>query len=217
MASDRQLQQDVLDELEFEPSFDAAHIGVTAEDGVITLTGHVSSYGAKLAAESAARRVKGVRAIAEEIEVRLPSDKKRADDEIAARALSILNWDAAVPANQVTVKVEKGILTLSGEVDWQFEKNLAETLVRRLSGVAGVINTIMLRPHVSAADVKDKIIKAFHRTAALEAAKIDVEVAGSTVTLKGQVQDWTERDAAERAAWSALGVSKVVDQIRVIH
>lgn len=217
MTSDRQLRQDVVDELEFEPSFDAAHIGVAAQDGVITLTGHVSSYGAKLAAEMAARRVKGVRAIAEEIEVRLPSDKRRSDDEIAGRALAILNWDAAVPSDGITVKVEKGILTLSGEVDWQFEKQQAERLVRRLTGVAGVINTIKLRPHVSAADVKDEIVKAFHRTAALEAAKIDVEVAGSTVTLKGQVQDWSERDAAARAAWSASGVSKVVDQIRVEH
>jgi osmotically-inducible protein OsmY len=217
MTSDRQLRQDVLDELEFEPSFDAAHIGVAAQDGVVTLTGHVSSYGAKLAAERAARRVKGVRAIAEEIEVRLPFDKKRSDDEIATRALSILNWDAAVPADRITVKVEQGVITLSGEVDWQFQKDLAANLVRRLGGVASVINTITLRPHASAEDVKDKILKAFHRTAALEAASIHVDVSGSTVTLKGRVRDWSERDAAERAAWSALGVSKVVDEIRVQH
>jgi osmotically-inducible protein OsmY len=217
MTSDRQLRQDVLDELEFEPSFDAAHVGVAVEDGVVTLTGHVSSYGAKLAAEQAVRRVKGVRAIAEEIEVRLPSDKRRADDEIAARALSILNWDSVVPSDGITVKVEKGILTLSGEADWQFEKEQAERLVRRLGGVAGVINMIMLRPHATAADVKEKIVKAFHRTAALEATSIDVEVDGGTVTLKGQVRDWSERDTAERAAWSALGVSKVIDRIRVQH
>ncbi|MBV8169622.1 MAG: BON domain-containing protein [Alphaproteobacteria bacterium] len=217
MASDRQLRQDVLDELEFEPSFDAWHIGVTAQEGVVTLTGHVSSYGAKLAAEQAARRVKGVLAIAEEIEVRLPADKKRADDEIAGRALAILNWDATIPAAGITVTVQKGILTLSGEVDWQFEKNQAERLVRRLGGVAGVINAIKLRPPVSATNVKDEIVKAFHRTAALEAAAIDVEVAGSTVTLKGRVHDRSERDAAERAAWSARGVAKVVDQIRVQH
>jgi osmotically-inducible protein OsmY len=142
MSSDLQLRQDVLDELEFEPSVNAAHIGVGANRGVITLTGFVTNYAEKAAAERAARRVKGVNAIAEEIEVRLPSDAKRSDDEIAARALDILKWQVGVPADRIRVKVEKGTVTLTGEVDWQFQKTDAEHVVHKLTGVASVVNQI---------------------------------------------------------------------------
>src|SRR6516162_5924921 len=143
MSSDLELRQDVLDELEFEPSVNAAHIGVTANHGVVTLTGFVTSYAEKTAAERAARRVKGVRAIAEEIEVRLPSDTKRADDEIAARAVDILKWQVGVPADRIGVKVEKGVVTLTGEVDWQFQKTEAEYAVHKLTGVTHVANQIL--------------------------------------------------------------------------
>ncbi len=217
MVGDRELQQDVLDELDFEPSLDAAHIGVTARDGVVTLSGHVANYAEKITAEQAARRVKGVRGIAEEIVVRLPSEKKRADDEIATRALNILNWDVAVPSDQVTIKVENGIVTLMGTVDWQYQKTQAETAVRRLTGVTGVVNQIALRTQVNATDVRDTIVKAFQRAAQLEAASIAVNVIGGKVTLTGRVHDWTERDTAERAAWSVPGVSEVHDQIEVRH
>ena len=139
MSSDLQLRQDVFDELEFEPSVNAAHIGVTANHGVVTLTGFVTSYAEKTAAERAARRVKGVKAIAEEIEVRLPSDTKRGDDEIAARAVDILKWQVGLPADRISVKVEKGIVTLTGEVDWQFQKTEADHVVHKLSGVVGVL------------------------------------------------------------------------------
>lgn len=216
MVSDMELQQRVLDELAFEPSVDAAHIGVVASGGVVTLTGHVASYAEKLAAEAAARHVKGVRGIAEEIEVRLPNDKKRADDEIAKRALHILDW-VSVPSDHLTVRVEKGILTLMGEVDWRHEKLQAEAVVRRLSGVVGVINQIRLRPQLSAEDVRDQIVRAFQRNAEIDASTIAVDVAGGRVTLTGSVSDWTELDVAERAAWSVPGVADVIDEITLRH
>jgi osmotically-inducible protein OsmY len=215
MTSDHQLRQDVLDELDFEPTVNAAHIGVGANAGVVTLTGFVSSYGEKLAAERAARRVKGVKAIAEEIEIRLPSDKKVADDEIAGRAVDILKWRVGFPANRISVKVEKGIVTLTGDVDWRFQKNEAEAAVHNLSGVAGVANLIRLNSPVPIAEVKDKIQKALHRSADLDASRITVHTDGGKVVLSGKVHAWYERDIVERAAWSAPGVTEVQDHILI--
>ena len=144
--SDIQLRQNVLDELEFEPSIDAAHIGVTVDDGVVTLTGHLSSYAEKIAAEEAVRRVKGVRAIAEEIEVRYPGQKQTSDDEIAKRALNILQWDTFLPHENIRLTVHKGLVTLTGEVQWYFQKSGAEKAIRKLSGVTGVVNDITVKP-----------------------------------------------------------------------
>ena len=215
MSSDLQLRQDVLDELEFEPSVNAAHIGVTANHGVVTLTGFVTSYAEKTMAERAVRRVKGVKAIAEEIEVRLPSDLKRADDEVAARAIDILKWQVGVPADRIKVTVEKNVVTLSGEVDWQFQKTEADHVVHKLSGVAGVLNQIRVASPVHAIEVKEKIEKALQRSAELEASRITVETEGGRVILKGKVHAWYERDIAERAAWSAPGVTEVVDRLTI--
>jgi osmotically-inducible protein OsmY len=215
MISDLQLRQDVLDELEFEPSVNAAHIGVTANHGVVTLTGFVMSYAEKTAAERAVRRVKGVKAIAEEIEVRLPSDTKRADDEIAARAIDILKWQVGVPADQIKVTVEKGVVTLTGEVDWQFQRTEADHVVHKLSGVADVVNQIRVASPVHAIEVKEKIERALQRSAELEASRITVETEGGRVILKGRVHAWYERDIAERAAWSAPGVTEVQDRITI--
>jgi osmotically-inducible protein OsmY len=215
MISDLELRQDVLDELEFEPSVNAAHIGVTANKGVVTLTGFVTSYAEKAAAERAARRVKGVKAIAEEIEVRLPSDIKRADDEIAARAIDILKWQVGLPAERLAVKVEKGIVTLTGEVDWQYQKVDAEHVVHKLSGVVDVVNQIRVAAPVYASDVKGKIRKALQRSADVEASRITVETDGGRVILSGKVRAWYERDLAERAAWSAPGVTEVHDQLTI--
>jgi osmotically-inducible protein OsmY len=215
MSSDLALRQDVLDELEFEPSVNAAHIGVTANHGVVTLTGFVTSYAEKTMAERAARRVKGVKAIAEEIEVRLPSDLKRADDEVAARAIDILKWQVGVPAERIKVKVEKGVVTLTGDVDWQFQKTEADHVVHKLSGVAGVLNQIRVASPVHAIEVKEKIEKALQRSAELEASRITVETEGGRVILKGKVHAWYERDIAERAAWSAPGVTEVVDRLTI--
>jgi osmotically-inducible protein OsmY len=215
MTTDLQLRQDVLDELEFEPSVNAAHIGVAANRGVVTLTGFVTSYAEKAAAERAARRVKGVKAIAEEIEVRLPSDTKRADDEIAARAVDILKWQVGLLADRLTVKVEKGIVTLTGDVEWQFQKMDAEHVVHKLSGVIGVVNQIRVAAAVNAFDIKEKIQKALQRSAEVEASRINVHTEGGRVILSGRVRAWYERDMAERAAWSAPGVTEVQDQLTI--
>jgi osmotically-inducible protein OsmY len=196
MISDLQLRQDVLDELEFEPSVNAAQIGVTANRGVVTLTGFVTNYAEKAAVERAARRVKGVRAIAEEIEVRLPSDTKRADDEIAARAVDILKWHVGFPADRIAVKVEKGIVTLTGDVDWQFQKTDAEHVVHKLTGVVNVVNQIRVTSAVRASEVKEKIQKALERSADVEASRITVQTEGGRVVLSGKVRAWYERDIA---------------------
>lgn len=215
MTSDLQLRQDVLDELEFEPSIDAAHIGVTANRGVVTLDGFVESYAEKSAAERAARRVRGVKAIADEIEVRLPSDQKRSDDEIASRAIDILKWQVGFPAERIEITVEKGFVTLRGDVEWQFQKTEAGEAVHKLTGVVSVINQIRVASPVRALAVKETIEKALHRNTDVEAATITVETDGGKVVLGGKVRAWYERDIAERAAWSTPGVVEVQDRIAV--
>ncbi|HKY17489.1 MAG TPA: BON domain-containing protein [Rhizomicrobium sp.] len=214
--NDSILRQNVIDELEFEPAVDAAHIGVAVEDGVVTLSGHVGSYAEKLAAEKAVKRVKGVRALAEGIKVRFPEDKKTSDDEIAHRAITILKWSAVVPPNAVMVKVQDGWVTLSGEVDWQHQRWTAENLVRRLSGIHGVMNSIKLKHKVEPRDVKRKIENALRRSAEIVSERIQVSVEdGRSVALDGSVHDWEERDAVERAAWSVPGVTRVIDRLRI--
>jgi osmotically-inducible protein OsmY len=213
--SDLQLRQDVIDELEFEPSVNAAHIGVVANKGVVTLSGFVTSYAEKAAAERATRRVRGVKAIAEEIEVRLSSDTKRADDEIAARAIDILKWQVGLPADRIKVKVEKGVVTLTGDVDWQFQKADAEYAVHKLTGVAHVANQIRVASGVHASEIREKIQKALQRSAEVEASRITVQTEGGRVVLSGKVRAWYERDIAERAAWSAPGVTEVQDHLKI--
>jgi osmotically-inducible protein OsmY len=216
MISEHQLRQDVLDELDFEPSINAAHIGVGVNAGVVTLSGFVSSYREKLAAERAARRVKGVKAIAEGIEVRLPSDKKTADDEIAGRAVDILKWRVGFPADRISVKVEKGLVSLTGEVDWQFQKTEAEAAVHHLTGIVGVVNLIQVRSTLHDTEVKEKIQNALRRSAELDASRITVQAeGGGKVVLGGKVHAWYERDLAEQAAWAAPGVTAVVDRILI--
>lgn len=213
---DLSLRENVLSELEFEPSVNAAHIGAAVEKGVVTLTGHVGSYAEKLAAERVVQRVKGVRAIAQEIEVRLPSDKKTSDDEIAQRAVNLIGWDTTIPDEKVKVKVQNGWITLSGKVDWYYQRQSAEAAVRKLSGVAGVVNSIMVEPRAEARDVKHRIEDALKRSAQLEAEKIRVTVSGGRVTLEGKVKAWYERGVAERAAWAAPGVTSVEDHLVIV-
>lgn len=215
MSDDLMLQQRVLDELQFDPSLDSAHIGVTAREGVVTLTGHVQSYAEKFGAERAARRVRGVKAVAQEIEVHLPPDKKTADDEIAARALKILAWDVAVPPDAVQVKVEHGMVTLSGTVDWAYQRAEAEYDMRKLGGVRAVINDIHVRPQVKSVDVRAEIRGAFERAAELDASNVTVDIRDGKVFLGGKVKSWIEREEAERAAWSVPGVVGVEDNIAV--
>ena len=214
--TDTNLRQNIIDELDFEPRVSSAHIGVAVQDGVVTLSGHVGSYAEKLAAEKAVKRVKGVKAIAEEIDVRYPEDKKTADDEIAARALSLLRWSAVVPTDSVMVKVQDGWVNLSGQVTWQFQRSAAEAEVRRLSGVVGVVNSITIKPRVQPVDIKHQIEAAFKRNAEIDARGIQVSVEdGGRVSLDGTVHDWREREAAGHAAWMAAGVMRVDDRLRI--
>jgi hyperosmotically inducible protein len=214
--TDSQLRQDIIDELEFDPSFSGEHIGVAVDKNVVTLTGHVSSYAEKLAAIAAVRRVKGVHAIAENIEVRYPYQSKTADDQIAKRASDILNWDVLVPADGVDVLVQDGWVTLSGNADWYYQKTAAEDDVRKLSGVRGVTNTITIKPRIDSANVKSKIESALKRLAEVEAKAIRVTVKdGSKVVLEGKVDNWDERRAVENAAWSAAGVASVEDRLTI--
>ena len=214
--NDKELRQLVLDELEFEPSIDAANIGVAAESSVITLTGYVPSYAQKLAAERAAWRVKGVKGIAQEIEVRLPGHTRSNDDEIAQRALSILAWSTLVPSGAIRVKVSDGWITLSGQVDWNYQRDAALSEVRKLSGVIGVVNSIELKPNAQVGDVKQRILDALKRHAEVEANRIRVDVRNDgTVRIEGEVDNWDEQQAVERAVWSASGVRAVDDRLRI--
>jgi osmotically-inducible protein OsmY len=215
MSQDNQLQQAVIDELSWEPSVAASNIGVTAKAGVITLTGHVGSFFERYAAEKAAGRVKGVKAVAEEIEVRLSFDNKRDDADIAAAALERLAWDSALPKDAVKVKVEKGWVTLTGQLDWYYQKSAAEENVRGLMGVIAVSNQITLKPTVNIANISDNIAHALHRNWFFEPKKIQVSAESGNVHLKGHVHSWHDFQVATATAWSAPGTTSVDNQISI--
>ena len=213
--TDTQIQTDVLAELKFEPRVQPNEIGVAVKDGVVTLTGWVDSYLKKWAAEQAAHRVRGVKAVANEIEVRLPSASEKTDADIAKAAIQALEWDAYVPPGKVKVTVDKGWITLEGEVDWQYQKLDADRVVRRLTGVKGVSNLIQVKPRATPSQLKQQIEQALIRSAQTDAQRITVEVDGSKVILKGTVRSWAERQEAERVAWSAPGVTAVDNRITI--
>jgi len=215
MISDTALRTDVERALDFEPSINAAGIGVAVKDGVVTLTGHVASYTEKVAAERIVGRVKHVRAVAEDIEVRLPFDMKHEDDEIARRAADVIAWSIYLPADSVRVQVEKGWVTLTGTVQWQYQKQAVENAVHGLGGVIFVSNHIKIQPKVTIADVHARITQAYQRNAAFESSGIKVTVEGGKVTLDGQVAAWHERRTAEDAAWAVPGVTEVIDNLSV--
>jgi osmotically-inducible protein OsmY len=212
---DQALKQKVLDELAWQPGFDAAHIGVTARGGVVTLTGHVGSYAEKCIAERAAGRVTGVRAIAEQLEIRYSPGADHGDEEIAQRAIDVIAWDLSVPKDRVKIKIEKGWVTLRGDVDWRFQKQAAEADIRNLLGVMGVSNAIEIKPRVQVGDVEKQIKAAFRRNAEFEAENIVVTADGGTVTLTGQVSNYHERTLAADTAWSAPGVTQVHDLLTI--
>ena len=215
MSLDSDLKKAVLDELSWEPSIDAAHIGVTSSAGVITLTGHVNNYAHKMAAEKAVSRVKGVKAVAEEIEVKLPYDTKRSDEDIAAAAVDRLEWNSVVPDDAIKVKVENGWLTLTGSVDWRFERDAAEQDLRALSGVIGVTNKIVVKPDIKPANVKADIEQALHRSWYYDPNTIEVSAQGGAIKLTGFVSTWNARQLAGSTAWSAPGAISVENDIRV--
>lgn len=210
------LQADVIDELDWEPSVNAADIGVTVHAGVVTLTGYLPNYAQKRAAEEAALRVAGVKAVAENIEVRLPNATRRTDAEIAQAALDTIKWHAFLPEDRLTLRVQKGVVTIEGEVEWQYEKDKALESIRNMTGVVGVIDLIKLTPKLTPSGVKEKIRKALERVADEDASHIEVSVTGSEIVLRGEVKTWVDREQAVRAAWAAPGVTMVRNEIKVI-
>jgi osmotically-inducible protein OsmY len=209
------LQQDVLDELSWEPSIDAGGVGVSVHGDTVTLSGHVRSYAEKRTAEKAALRVRGVNALANELEVRLPSDLRLDDTDIATAATATLKWHVSLPEDAVKVTVERGWVTLVGHVDWEYQKRAAERALRDQRGVKGVTNNITVTPSVRADHVQAKIRSAFQRSAQIDADHVTAAVQGTEVTLSGVVRSWAEKKEAEYAAWSAPGVTAVKNQVRV--
>jgi osmotically-inducible protein OsmY len=212
---DQALKQKVLDELAWQPGFDESDIGVTVRGGFVTLTGHVRSYAEKYAAERAAGRVTGVRAIVDEMEVRYSSGIDHGDAELARRAFDVISWDLSVPRNRVKIRIEKGWVTLEGDVDWRFQKQAAEADIRNLPGVMGVSNAIEIKPKAQVCNVEQQIKAAFRRNAEFEAENIVITLNGRTVSLTGQVGSYHERTLAADAAWSAPGVAEVHDLMTV--
>lgn len=216
MKSDEQLKNDVVAELEWDPSINATQVGVAVKAGVVTLTGHLDTCAEKYAIERAVQRVRGVKSIAVEADVKLGPNHKRTDTDVAAAAEAAFKWHALVPSDRIQVMVEKGWVTLKGEVDWDYQRREAEKAVRDLTGVVGVSNGITLKPTVVAqANIATRIHDALVRHAEREANAIEVKVSGSTVTLRGNVDSWYERSAASTAAWSAPGVSSVLNDLKV--
>jgi osmotically-inducible protein OsmY len=216
MKSDMEIRHDVEAELGWEPRVnDATAIGVAVKNGVATITGHVQSYLERSAAERAVERVSGVTAVANELDVHLPSDWEQTDEEIAQAAVNAVKWNQAVPVGRIQIEVTKGWVTLKGDVDWQFQRDAANNAIRYLTGVKGVTNFVVLKSPISRTAVKKDIEEALRRSAEVDAQKIGVDANGHTVTLTGEVRSSTERKEAERAAWAAPGVYTVDNRIAV--
>jgi len=215
MKTDSEIKKDVLSELQWDPLIPETKIGVTVNEGVVTLSGHVDTYAEKVAAKRAAERVNGVKALAIEIEVIPVGDHQRSDTEIALAAEHALSWNTSVPQDRVKVTVEQGWVTLTGDLDWNFQRRAVERMVRPLKGVVGVTDNIKLKTLPVPLKLRERIQEALTRQVMREARRIEVLVEGSEVTLRGQVHSWAERNAAEGASWSAPGVTRVNNLLQV--
>ena len=215
MKSDADLKKDVVDELAWDPAVKASAVGVAVRDGVVTLSGHLDTYAEKAAVERVLKRVAGVKAIALELDVRLAPGHVRSDTDIARAAEQALGWNSMVPANKVRVIVDRGWVTLQGQLEWDYQRQSAEKAVRALVGVVGLSNEIAIAPRAAPADVTRRIREALTRQAQREVKHLDVRVNGGTVTLQGQVHSWHERNAAQGAAWSAPGVVQVINELTI--
>jgi len=217
MRTDLEIKQDVLDELEWQPNIDETQVGVIVKNGVVTLTGTVNSYSKKMEAEKAAKSVAGVKAVAEDIEVKYFSDSKKTDTEIANAAVNALKWNYSVPENKITVKVDDGYVYLTGEVMWEYQKVAAKKAVQDLTGVKYVGNNVTLKQSVKPVDIKNRITKAFERSADIDANNVKVEVEGHTVILRGKVHSLAEKNDARKAAYYAPGVFSVENELEVVY
>lgn len=217
VRSDTQIQADVLAELKWDARVQPNEVGVSVKDGIVTLTGYVDSYTKKWAAEERAHRVAGVKAVANDIQVRLPGSSERTDADLAAAARRALEWNTLVPADRVRITVSSGFVTLEGDVDWQYERDAAERAVRNLVGVKGVSNLIRVKPNAMPQNIKERIEQALRRIIEEDARNITVEVEGSKVILRGTVRSWAERQEAERSAWSAPGITSVDNRITISY
>jgi osmotically-inducible protein OsmY len=215
MKTDAQLKREVEAELEWEPAVDAAHVGVAVRDGVVTLSGHLETFAEKHLAERAVRRVAGVHAIAEEINVKLDQAHVRSDPDIAQAITNAFAWHTLIPRDQIQIKVERGWVTLTGEVNWDYQRRVTEQTVRPITGVRGVTNSITLKTSSTPSNITERIEQALSRQAEREAKAIKVTVSGSTATLQGQVHSWAERSAAQGAAFSAPGITTVFNELQV--
>lgn len=214
MKTDFEIQKDVMDELTWQPLLSASQIGVAVKNGIVTLTGTVDSYLEKIVAEDAAKKVTGVKAVAEDIEVKLKGSKKN-DTEIAEAVMFSLRWHSSIDENKIKIKVENGWVTLDGSVTWNFQKVAIRSAIAKLEGVKGITNNLQVNPIVRLDDVKNRINAAFHRSATIDSDNIHLSVTGSTVTLSGTVRSYAEKKDAESAAWLAPGVIKVVNLLEI--
>ena len=217
MKTDAEIQKDVLEELAWQPNIDQTQIGVAVENGVVTLTGVVDTYTKKAAAEKAVKRVSGVKAIAEDIEVKYGDQYRKTDKEIAKAVVNALMWNTSVPEEKITVKVENGTVHLSGSVEWAYQRDAARNATEHLLGVKYLVNNVTLKQEIEPIEIKNRITKAFERSAEIDAQNISVEAHGHTVKLRGKVHSLVEKDEARKAAYYAPGVEKVENELEVVY